>query len=133
MQVGDDVLKQKQLVEAVAAQFSGAKKVQSAEAELREEVAELVLSGVIDLFRVMDQQRENSGSKQGRLPHELKIARDSIQVAVSNQIPPGKVAAVARVLQMNRDQLRVARALFGQFKSGEVSAPYQAPYQAHNR
>lgn len=50
VQVGDDVLKQKQLVEAVAAQFSGAKKVQSAEAELREEVAELVLPGVIDLF-----------------------------------------------------------------------------------
>ena len=65
VQVGDDVLKQKQLVETVAAQFSGAKKVQSAEAKLREEVAELVLSGVIDLFRVMDQQRENSGSKQG--------------------------------------------------------------------
>ena len=65
------MLKQKQLIEAVAAQFSGAKKVQSAEEQLRAEVAELVLAGVIDLLRIISLQRSNLD--KGRLPHKFKI------------------------------------------------------------
>ena len=118
------MLKQKQLIEAVAAQFSGAKKVQSAEEQLRAEVAELVLAGVIDLLRIISLQRSNLD--KGRLPHKLKIAKESVQVAIVNQVPPGKVAAVARVLQASRKQLKVAQDIFDQFKSGASSAPYQS-------
>lgn len=74
MQVGDDILKQKQLIEAVASQYSAAKKTQSVEDELHAEVAELVLVGVIDMLRMISLQQGVNARKQGRLPHELKTS-----------------------------------------------------------
>lgn len=61
LQVGDDTLKQKQLIEAVAAQYSRSKKTESAEQELRAEVAELVLASVIDMLRVVSSQSQGQG------------------------------------------------------------------------
>jgi len=74
MQVGDDILKQKQLIEAVASQYSATKKTQSVEDELYAEVAELVLVGVIDMLRMISLQQGVNARKQGRLPHELKTS-----------------------------------------------------------
>ena len=126
LQVGDDTLKQKQLIEAVAAQYSRSKKTESAEQELRAEVAELVLASVIDMLRVVSSQSQGQGRKAGRLPHQLKISNQSIQAAVVNQVPAGKVAAMSRVLNTNRDQMRVAQSIYDQFKSGEMKVPYVA-------
>lgn len=56
----------------------------------------------------------------------MKISNQSIQAAVVNQVPAGKVVAVSRVLNTNRDQMRVAQSIYDQFKSGEMKVPYVA-------
>lgn len=132
LQVGDDTLKQMQLLDAVSAQYSANHKSADVEEQLRHELADLVLAGVMDMFRVMYQQRQKKGRKQGRATHEIKIAREAIQAAVVNQIPPGKVAAVARLLEMDRLQLKTARTLYQDFKSGKTSVPYSAQAKSCN-
>ena len=131
LQVGDDLLKQQQLAEAVALNYSQAKKTATAEEEMKVELADLVIEGIIDLLRTINQKKQAESSSEpraagGRLPHHLKIAREVVQAGVVNTIPAGKVAAVARMLKLDRDQLRVAQKLYDDFKSGDAPNPYSA-------
>lgn len=125
LQVGDDLFAQRQLAEAMLASLSSRKLTLSEEEEVERDLQRLVVDGIKEYFNVLSEGR-GEGSKQGRQAHSDKIARESAQAAIVNKIPAGKVAAVARMLQTNRDQLRDARGKFEGYKAGTDATIYQA-------
>jgi len=126
LHAGDDLFAQRQLAEAVLTSLSVQKQTVSEEEELFRELEGLVMDGIRDFFQIQSDRRPNDGKKKGRQPHSDKIARESVQAAIVNKIPAGKVAAVARMLETNRDQLREAQGKFEGYKGGDLETIYQA-------
>ena len=128
---GDDVIKQRQLAESVQATLKPGGQTATEEEDMRHELEDLATDSIREVLCVSD-SREGRGRKAGRLKHQDKISRRVIHASIVNQVPNGKVAAVARMLNANREQLREAKKMYDGVKAGELGALYSESAKSCN-
>ena len=135
LHAGDDICKQRELAEAVFNSLDVAKPSNAADQQCAE-LQSLVCDGIREMFtllsatRASDKDEPNSG--HGRYSHGAQVSMQTLRATVASQIPAGKIAAVARMLDTNRDQLKAAQSLYEDFESGKAPVPYQMEERSCN-
>jgi len=135
LHAGDDFTKQRQLAEAVLASIHGSKTTLTQQEADQFERQEFVMDGVREMFGLFAASRGEAGavSRHGRYKHETQVARQTLMATVVSKVPQGKVAAVARMLEINEKELRSARPLFQEYESGARTVPYDLHNTSCNR
>jgi hypothetical protein len=129
MQAGDSVVKQRELATAVLETFSGGQPGETISERTRHHLQEFVCEGVAEVLGVMSDRRDVQG---GRFKHDVQQARQVLHSSIVSNVPKGKVAAVARMLNVNRQQLEGSRALYQAFIDGERLVPHDAKAKSCN-
>ena len=109
--------------------FSGGQPGETIAERTRHHLQELVCEGVAEVLGVMSDGRDVQG---GRFKHEVQQARQVLHSSIVSNVPKGKVAAVARMLNVNRQQLEGSRALYQAFVEGERLVPHDAKAKSCN-